>query len=486
MIRTAMMGAIAVSAWAQAPDQPATARPDDPAASITRDVDTLVRANRLAIDLAGRPATRAELNRIAAGEQAGATDRAVEHLLVAQAAQPPGADVAPVAPTPRPRRIANPANAAPGGGAPPITGGFVPKPVQPAKKEKVTYLGVFTSPAAPAIREQLKMPVGVGLSVDAVETGTAAEKAGVKQHDVLEKLDDQWLVNTEQLNALVRSKKSGDAITLSILRQGERQPIKATLEEKEIEVGAWPQPMAGNFTPKMPQMALPGRLNTVRLTQDDPAIVEFTPNQQGLVAQGLAGIAADRVMVRTLDGKQKTEWADGEVSIAIERANGNTTNIIVTDQPTGKQIYTGGPELLESLYKARPELRDKMKKAMGAATAQPVRLRFAPGVNVTARAAGGKVVRWQDDDHILIMRMSGRNPTYLLALSKKDGHTVFDGPVAKEEDRKSVPAEVAEEFQMLCGQPDMAQELGGAPKPAAAGGVGGAPAAAPPPAPRLR
>jgi hypothetical protein len=78
---------------------------------------------------------------------------------------------------------------------------------------------------------------------------------------------------------------------------------------------------------------------------------------------------------------------------------------------------------------------------------------------------GGKVVRWQDDDHVLLMRMAGRSPSYLLALSKKDGRTVFDGPVASPEDRQGVPAEVAEQFQMICGQPELAQELGGPPTP---------------------
>ena len=90
--------------------------------------------------------------------------------------------------------------------------------------------------------------------------------------------------------------------------------------------------------------------------------------------------------------------------------------------------------------------------------------------------AGGKVARWQDDDHVMLMRMSGRSPTYLLALSKKDGRTVFDGPVANEDDRRNVPAEIAEQFQMICAQPDVAQELGAGDKPAA-----GAPAGALPP-----
>jgi len=67
---------------------------------------------------------------------------------------------------------------------------------------------------------------------------------------------------------------------------------------------------------------------------------------------------------------------------------------------------------------------------------------------------------------VLLLRMAGRQPSYLLALSKKDGHTIFDGPVASDADRQSVPPEVAEQFQMLCGQPEMAQELGAPAKPA--------------------
>src|SRR3954449_583625 len=105
----------------------------------------------------------------------------------------------------------------------------------PAKKE--TYLGTTTSVASTAMREQLKLAKGVGLVVDSVEAKSPAEVAGIKQHDVLEKLNDQWLVNTEQFGALLRSMKSGDEVTLSVIRQGERKEIKAKLAEHEGKGG---------------------------------------------------------------------------------------------------------------------------------------------------------------------------------------------------------------------------------------------------------
>ena len=51
-----------------------------------------------------------------------------------------------------------------------------------------------------------------------VERGSPAAEAGLLQNDVLEKLDDQLLVNTAQFTVLVRSKKPGDEVTLSVIR----------------------------------------------------------------------------------------------------------------------------------------------------------------------------------------------------------------------------------------------------------------------------
>jgi hypothetical protein len=80
----------------------------------------------------------------------------------------------------------------------------------------------------------------------------------------------------------------------------------------------------------------------------------------------------------------------------------------------------------------------------------------------TATAGRGKVSQWQDGDHIFMMRVMGNKPIYLLALSKKDGRTLYDGPVMTDEQRKSIPAEVSEQFELLLAHPDQIKEFGAA------------------------
>jgi hypothetical protein len=105
-------------------------------------------------------------------------------------------------------------------------------------KEKVAWLGVQVGKADETLREQLKLSRGAGLTVNEVVAKSPAEEAGLKQYDVLEKLDDQLLFNGEQLAGLVRSHKPGDKVALSIIRQGQAQKVEATLGETEAPKAA--------------------------------------------------------------------------------------------------------------------------------------------------------------------------------------------------------------------------------------------------------
>lgn len=102
------------------------------------------------------------------------------------------------------------------------------------KKVKAAYLGVSGSRPTPAMRSQLSLPAGVGLVVEVIDEDSPAAKAGVKQYDVLHKLNDQILVNLEQLAILVRTFKPGDEVTLTVLRQSKPVTLQAKLVEKEV------------------------------------------------------------------------------------------------------------------------------------------------------------------------------------------------------------------------------------------------------------
>src|ERR1043166_5888499 len=92
--------------------------------------------------------------------------------------------------------------------------GAVPEPPMPPKgkwhderpREKVSFLGVTTSPVSSTLTEQLGLQKGIGLVVTGVVSDSPA--AGVlKAHDILLKLNDQLLIETHQLAVLVRSFK---------------------------------------------------------------------------------------------------------------------------------------------------------------------------------------------------------------------------------------------------------------------------------------
>jgi hypothetical protein len=331
------------------------------------------------------------------------------------------------------------------------------------KKEKVTYLGTVTSAAPAALREQLKLPRGAGLVVDSVEAKSAAETAGIKQHDVLEKLNDQLLVNTEQFTALLRTMKSGDEVTLAIIHQGERQVVKAKLGEKEIDTG--PGEMNLNIL-TAPDMA--AGVDWVILNAAQPGMAAW----EGPKAMALPGRAL--TLVRTIDGQQTTDWSDDDVAITLVRSAdaGKTTHVRINEKKTGKTLYDGNPNDAADPFKDQPQLIEKLKQAEEAAAKHPIRLVMdrggagagGGGGGVMFAAMGGargKVMQWQDADHMLVMRVLGANkPVYLLALSKKDGRTLFDGPVASDEERKSVPVEISEQLDMLIAKPDLAKEFG--------------------------
>jgi hypothetical protein len=355
-------------------------------------------------------------------------------------------------------------------------------------KEKAVALGVNSSPTSAAIREQLKLPRGVGLVVESVEKDSPAEAAGVKRHDILEKLDDQILVNPQQMNALVRAKKAGDEVTLSLLRQGERTTVKAKLAEMNVAVNGdvgtaimlagnglvlnRPVPMAGNF----PNPAAADEMNAA---------------MNGVWTARVAGAPPmpAKMFVQNINGKQTTQWSDADHDLTLERENGKTMRLKAVERGTGKVLFEGAVDTDEQRKAIPPELLKKVESAEASAAPAPfIRGRggfggggggggaggaaggfgggFGGGgvtvapVGAPGTAARGKVLQWQDDNALLMMRMLGKTPTYLMALSKKDGHVIYDGPVQTDEQRKSLPPEVADQFEMLVNKPDLAKEFG--------------------------
>jgi hypothetical protein len=113
-----------------------------------------------------------------------------------------------------------------------------PLNLEPAlAEEEIAFLGLLASDLSPVVSQQLGLSHNLYLSVTRVIPGSPADKAGVKQYDILKRLDDQILVNQEQLVELVRSCEVGQPVSLVILRRGKEKTLKVKLGRKKGRVG---------------------------------------------------------------------------------------------------------------------------------------------------------------------------------------------------------------------------------------------------------
>lgn len=81
-------------------------------------------------------------------------------------------------------------------------------------------------------QETLKLPTNVttGVVIGSIENGSPADKAGLKEFDVIYKLDDQKINNTVELRKyLYEHKQPGDKVKVSVYRNGQPKTFTLTL-----------------------------------------------------------------------------------------------------------------------------------------------------------------------------------------------------------------------------------------------------------------
>ena len=99
-----------------------------------------------------------------------------------------------------------------------------------AAQAQAPWAGLVTARAPAVLREQLALKHGAGLIVEEVAGGSAAERAGLRRHDVLVALDGQLLVLPEQLTTLLEEWGDDEPLTCRVLRGG--KPIEVELRPR--------------------------------------------------------------------------------------------------------------------------------------------------------------------------------------------------------------------------------------------------------------
>ncbi len=98
-------------------------------------------------------------------------------------------------------------------------------------------LGVIAQSVTSDIAQSLDMKNVRGVIVGTVAQGSAAERAGLKQGDVIVALNGQVINDSNSLRNRVASTPPGSEVTLTVLRDGREQQVKATLGEVKPVTG---------------------------------------------------------------------------------------------------------------------------------------------------------------------------------------------------------------------------------------------------------
>ena len=103
------------------------------------------------------------------------------------------------------------------------------------------YLGLMYVMITPDLAKKYGLPRTAGAMVirdrrpDAVAVlaGSPADKAGIKEHDIITHLDGVEIENGKDLTDLLQSYKVGDAVKLRLLRNGVEQECSVILQERK-------------------------------------------------------------------------------------------------------------------------------------------------------------------------------------------------------------------------------------------------------------
>lgn len=91
-----------------------------------------------------------------------------------------------------------------------------------------------------------------GVEIQDVTDGSAAEKAGLKEKDIITKIDDQKVEDPDALSEVIGKHKAGDKVKVTFLRDNKEQTVTAELTKWKGLVGVYGNGFNYNF--KMPEM----------------------------------------------------------------------------------------------------------------------------------------------------------------------------------------------------------------------------------------
>jgi serine protease Do len=206
-------------------------------------------------------------------------------------------------------------------------------------------LGVFVQAVTEDMAQSLGLKEARGVIVGSVQKGSAAEKAGLKQGDVITAFNGNAVGDANELRNLVAATQPGTDAQLTILRDGREEQLTVTLGEltaqgggrDEGEGGGGEQGEGGKLgvgvTPLTPELAsrlrLPADKEGLVVTEVDPS----GPAAEAGLQQGDLIEQANRQPVRSVEDLRAAIRNVGDRPLLLLVTRGNEGSLFVTVRP---------------------------------------------------------------------------------------------------------------------------------------------------------
>jgi S1-C subfamily serine protease len=93
------------------------------------------------------------------------------------------------------------------------------------------YMGVQLAEITPQVAAQFQLPVREGAGIVAVEPGSPAARAGVREQDIITRANGSPVTGTGDLRRVLRAAGPGGVVTLSVIRPAGATTVRVTLGE---------------------------------------------------------------------------------------------------------------------------------------------------------------------------------------------------------------------------------------------------------------
>jgi S1-C subfamily serine protease len=208
-------------------------------------------------------------------------------------------------------------------------------------------LGVVLQPITDAIAEQFDIKGKKGVLINQIQTGSAAEKAGIKRGDVIVAINGERVEDPNTLRNKVAGTLPGTEIKVTVLRDGKEQDFTAMLDEleraktkadnpngdeqKEDDNSSQNGKLGLSLQPTTPEL-----LKQLGLPADTKGLIVSDVDQSGAaaevgVARGDVILEINKKSVETIEDVQSAlaQAGDRPVLLLVSR-KGQTVYLIVT------------------------------------------------------------------------------------------------------------------------------------------------------------